>query len=207
MNIDQAKLAESLMQATLEAVTSYGSHGFARSASLAEVSRLLSAGADPSLTCACAISGSQTSALVLAAAKGDVECLKILAAGPHGNLDRQDTNGYTALLAAAQFAGPEAVMVLLNAGANPNATGIHGWNALMHATWTNDYHSCAALAPLTNLDHLAENENDVHKLAALEHGDFREPIRLLLASEAEARALAKDCPAARSEGGRPRQAL
>lgn len=197
MTAENMLLAEDLIKATLTATTIGGVEGAAgsilRTRALERVSRALSAGADPSLSAKCPIAGSKTSALVLAAAKNDVECLRLLAASPHADLDRLDPNGYTALLAAAHFGGAEAVRILLSAGADPNIAGLNGWNALMSAIWSVNYESCAELVPLTNLEHLTLQGKDVHDLASADNGDFRAQIQGLLASQAEANALAKSC--------------
>jgi len=71
-------------------------------------------------------------ALMYAAGKGNVYCVKVLI-GCHANVNAKDKNGNTALMNAAFWGRTVNVKALIAAGANVNAKDNDGKTVLMHA--------------------------------------------------------------------------
>jgi ankyrin repeat protein len=71
-------------------------------------------------------------ALMYAAGKGNVYCVKVLI-GCHANVNAKDNDGRTALMLAASAGKAESVQDLIAAGADVNAKDKNGNTALMYA--------------------------------------------------------------------------
>ena len=72
-------------------------------------------------------------ALQIAIEYGRSSAVEILIAAGRDNIELRPMNGLTPLMWASKVGNLEAVRVLLDAGANPNATDVAGWSPLFFA--------------------------------------------------------------------------
>ena len=121
---------------------------------------------------------SGNSSLILAAAHGLIECLKILVQRV-SNIDHQNNNGETVLMMAAKFGSVESIETLLQHNASVNVQDHSKQTALMYAAIWNHADSIKMfIASGANLD-ITDNEKcDALMLSLINHEDDTCPLLL-----------------------------
>jgi ankyrin repeat protein len=116
-----------------------------------------------------------------AAALGDMPVIERLA----GNASRQALDG--ALMWAARFGQPDAIVYLVKRGADPNARlGVNGWSILKHAVHKNEPASIEALLAAGADVNERGPRGETALMMAAGYG-YTPIVRLLLARGADAR--------------------
>ena len=149
---------------------------------LAEVRRALDGGADPNALVAVQGAGGTGTALVQAAANGQLEAAALLL--DHGaSPDKPDSKGYTPLMAAAATDHAAVVGLLAERGADLHATDPEGFTAF-HFACANNQTGCVAVLVRAGCDMTAKTKDgQTGKVLAerLGHTDVLECLRDLVA--------------------------
>lgn len=174
-----------------------------RQAYLETVKLLLQQGANPTKCLQIGVddegippnSGPWTNALIFAAANSDDECVKLLLSSPLANVSVVDSDGDTALTAAARNGNGPSVQALIQAGADVNYQDEEGHNPLMLALLHENLPACMFLGPLTNLGARARGGSQP-TVIEMAMGKLDSTAAQFIVSLDEAKALAAECPIA-----------